>query len=342
MFLIKWLLNIKKAKSKILRKSNYRNCPDHVSSIFQSYLEQQNYKYSNSCFSTGIKDLDDRLHGLNGGEVILLASRPSMGKTSFAINLSYKIAQSFLKENNQCVLYFCSGGASLTLRQLQCVMTEKVMDVEKFYLHISKNQSMSYKELKTVADINNKLEKLPFYICDSYELSLDYIASKIKEISCYTQIGFIVVDYLMLFSFKNYSAYTTLQGLKKIAQKLNVPILVLGQLSRNIEKRSDKRPLISDDDIGIMAAPFCDKILFLYRESYYLEMFEPQKKQNETQEHFDKRVQCWENKYQKSKNECDIIIARNKYARSGLVKCFCNLEYGIWDDLKLSKGDVPF
>ena len=267
------MLGLKKVEQKILKSSDKKNCPEHISAIIQSYLERLDYKYQNPDkiigLSTEIKTLDNKLQGLRGGEIILLASRPCMGKTSFAMNLSYKVAQSFLKENgintdNKCVLYFSSEAPSFTLCQLQRIIAEKITDTTWFDLHTYKYGSKSYEEFATVANIGKELGKLPLYICDDSDLSLDFIKNKIKKISGCSKIGFIVVDELLLFSFQNSSqpqlSYITLQGLKDIAQKLNVPILVLGRLSRNLESRSDKRPLLSDVDSAIKLYPYCDKI----------------------------------------------------------------------------------
>ena len=85
-----------------------------------------------------------------------------------------------------------------------------------------------------------------------------------------------------------------------------------------------------------------DKILFLYREAYYLTMKYPEKKSNETKNHFDHRMKRWEKKCRKMENECEIIIARNKQAFTGTVKIFCNMVDGIFDDLESSEDDIPF
>ena len=355
MFLNKWMLGLKRVEQKILKSYDKKNCSEHISAIIQSYLERLDYKYQNPDkiigLSTEIKTLDNKLQGLRGGEIILLASRPCMGKTSFAMNLSYKVAQSFLKEDNmnmdnKCVLYFSSEAPSFTLCQLQRIIAEKITGTNWFDLHTYKYGSKSYEEFATVANIGKELGKLPLYICDDSNLSLDSIKNKIKKISGCSKIGFIVIDEFLLFSFKNslypQLSYITLQGLKDIAQKLNVPILVLGRLSRNLERRSDKHPLLSDVDSAIKLSPYCDKILFLYRESYYLTMKYPEKKSNETKNHFDHRMKHWEKKYRKTENECEIIIAKNKQAFTGTVKFFCNMVDGIFDDLESSEDDIPF
>ena len=178
----------------------------HISSVIQSYLEELDYRCQKQGeplgLSTGIKALDDKLGGLRGGEVVLLGSRPAMGKTSFAIHLSHKTAKSFLegKEANpngaKCVLYFSMEMPSLLW--VQRLMAADFPDVPAWRLRNFEYGSQSCGEFEKVANAGRKLEKLPICICDDTALSIDGIKDKIKEISQYSAIGFIIIDYLQL------------------------------------------------------------------------------------------------------------------------------------------------
>lgn len=330
-----------------------KNCY-HVSSVIQSYIEELDYRYQNQGkplgLSTGIKKLDEKMGGMCGGEIILLAARPAMGKTSFAINLSYKIAKSFLEEketylnSNKCVLYFSMEIPKL--RWIQQVISSKIPDVGIWQLHNFEYGTQSYKEFEKIANIGKELEKLPIYICDDIALSINNIEDKIKEITQSSTIGFIVIDYLQLVYTGNYSAFDqnfiVIQEIKSIATKLNIPILVLSQLNREVDEREDKRPLLSDirGDYSNVISRF-DKILFLYREYYYLQWDEPKMDSKETDEHFQKRMKKWEKRCKEIENECEIIVGKNRYGSIGTVKCLFDISNGIFDDLEHSEDDIP-
>lgn len=331
-------------------KNNY-----HISSVIQSYLEELDYRYQNRGkplgLSTGIKKLDEKIGGMRGGEVVLLAARPAMGKTSFAINLSYKIAKSFLEEketnlnSNKSVLYFSMETPKLPW--IQRVISSKIPNVRIWQICNFEYGTQSYEEFEKIANVGKELEKLPIYICDDVALSINNIKDKIKEISQYSTIGFVVIDYLQLVYTGNYSAFNQsfiiIQELESIATKLNIPMLILSQLNREADDREDQRPLLSDirGDFSNGISHF-DKILFLYREYYYLQWDEPKRDSKEAEEHFQKRMEKWEKRCKEIENECEIIVGKNRYGPTGTVKCLFDRDTGIFDDLERLEDDVPF
>lgn len=128
---------------------------------------------------------------------------------------------------------------------------------------------------------------------------------------------------------------------KNLAVSFNVPILVLSQLNRGVENRADKRPLMSDlFSLSKDLSPV-DKILFLYREYYYLLYEEPKKYSKETIAHFEFRMERWEKECRDIQNECEIIIAENKNGKMGTVKCFYDLSYGKFDNLEHDDEYLP-
>lgn len=322
----------------------------HISSVIQSYLEELDYRYQNQGkplgISTGIKALDEKICGLRGGEVILLSGRPAMGKTSFAINLSYKIAKSFLEEknpnSNKCVLYF-----SLELPKLLWIsrsIAAKLPTSQSRRLTRFEYGSTSYDEFEKIAKIGKEFEKMPIYICDK-SFSIEQIEKKINEI-CKHNIGFIVVDYLELLWSQNktHNLGYCMRYLKELAKNLDVPILVLSQLNRSVEKRKDRHPLMCDLRHGSTAPleQIADVVMFLYRESYYLWDEEPKIADKETGEHFQKRMKEWEKECREKTNECEFIIGKARYGATGRIKCFCDLSNGIFDNLEHSDNDIPF
>lgn len=327
-----------------------KTCKEHISSVMYSYLKELEYRIQHEGeplgLSTGIKDLDETLGGMRGGEVILLGARPGMGKTSFAIDLSYKIAKSFTEEkernpnNNKCVLYFSIKYSKL--HWLQRFISAKsnlchcyFPDEEEVYWWELRDFSYGtkfYEDFEKIANVGRDIEQLPIYICDDYPLTLNDIKDKIEEISCYSSIGFIVIDYLTLINRENFSHDEVLQELKNIAQKLNIPIFILSQLTTDLERRKYKFPHLKDIR-EFKKHTFIDKILFLHRDYYYLRWNEPTKKAKETDEHFLKRHTDWEKQCKEEEPVADIIVAKNSTGHTGIVFCSYNMERCEFDDL---------
>ena len=328
-----------------------KNCSEPISSVMHSYLKELEYRMQHDGkslgLSTGIHALDEKLGGIRGGEVILLGARPAMGKTSFAINLSYKIAKSFLEEQNtnanKSVLWFSIESSQM------CVITRllaaQIPDVWPHQLARYEYGSKSYKEFEKIADIGEEIKQLPIYINDKLCL-IEEIEEEIYQFNQSHNIGFIVIDYLQLIKtqenqYREIKDYDLIvQKLKSIAQDLNVPIFILSQLTRALESRTNKCPTCNDlRQLKKLAS--VDKLLFLYREYYYLINDEPQIKLKETEEHLQIRIEDWRRRCKEQENLAEIIIAKNNSGGTGFVKCFCNLDKCEFSDLCKSEENLP-
>ena len=327
-----------------------KNCSEHISSVMHSYLVELDYRMQHDGeplgLLTGVKDLDETLGGMRGGEIILLGARPAMGKTSFAVDLSYKIAKSFMEEkekknnNNKCVLYFSMKCSKLRWIQrfisaksnlCHCYFPYK----EKVYwweLYDFRYGTKSYEEFETIANIGKEISQLPIYICDDYTQTVEAIKNKIEEVSRFSTIGLIVIDYLQLIDRENISCDEILQELKNVAKCLNIPILILSQLTQDLEKRKYKMPLLKDIRVFKKHSDI-DKILFLYREYYYLHWNEPKKTPKETEEHYKKRLDEWDKQCKKQEHVAQFYIAKNNSGLTRNIRCFCDLDKCEFDDL---------
>lgn len=299
-------------------KNNY-----HISSVVQSYLEELDYRYQHQGkplgLSTGIKVLDERMEWMRNGEVILLGARPAMGKTSFAVNCSYQLAKTFLEtpQNRDCVLYFSlKYSREILLPRFIAHETKQPIREASYWRYSDVNFEKTYADFEEIINATKRISELPLYICDNlndvYEME-----DIILQVNQQKHVAFIVVDYISLLEVGNERA---MREIKRLAQGFNVPILVLSQLNRNLERRKDKRPYKSDirgGDRKIL--PYVDKLLFLYREYYYLWWDEPEIKSGETQAHFEKRQDEWKKQCKEIENECEIILAKGRY---GCIKCY--------------------
>lgn len=286
--------------------------------------------------STGYEYLDARLNGLKAGEVTIIGARPAMGKTAFAINLSYNIAVNFYlkhqenNEDNRCVVYI---GLEYTPREF----AKKLISLQS---HIPSYQLRKGEELnENFAKIQNAeraLNELPIYYVDDVR-GTDDITGKLHKIEQEKQIGCVVIDHLQMLREGNQTKedYSlVMRQIKELAQNFDVPIIVLSQLKRELESRADKRPLRCDIRGYDQNQTDADNILFLYRESYYIRYAEPLKRKKETEEHYQKRVTEWQKRCKEVEDLCDIIIAKNSNCYCDIITIHFDWATGLFWNLK--------
>ena len=242
------------------------NSAELFSQIFLD-LKQKALKPSLSGISSGFFDLDSFTQGFQKSDLIIIAGRPSMGKTALSLN----IASNIIKDSNLPVLFF-----SLEMSKEQ--LTYRLLTNETDITSLRLKTGNLYKEdwIKLNSTIK-KLSGLPFFIDDTPSPSIPDIKSKIKKILFeQNQIGLIIIDYLQLMQNSKFKTDNRTQelsqitrSLKNLAREFNVPIIALSQLSRNVESRVNKRPILSDLRESGSIEQDADLVLMLYRESYY-------------------------------------------------------------------------
>lgn len=228
---------------------------------------------------TGFKDLD-KIMNLNDGELIVLAARPAMGKTTFALNM---LSYNTIKENKSTLLFSLEESKETIINKL--IINNSMVEADKLKIYDEYK-----KEDKTNNEINlseedwdrivygvNLLKDAHIFISDVAPCTIDDICKKSRDIKLKENIELIIIDYLQLVQFDKKELLSRddeiteiLRRLGVLAKELNVPIVVTSQLSKKSESRENKRPLISDfvkSEYGILT--HSNKILFLYRDSYY-------------------------------------------------------------------------
>ena len=268
-------------------------------------------------FSSGFKDLNKQTQGLQRGDLIVVAGRPSMGKTSFAMN----IAENFLlnEDNKGGVLVFSleMPGESLTTRLLASHAKINQQNV--------RSASLSNEELKRFMDSSSKLRELPLYIDDSSLLSPMELRARARRVSRQEEHGLslIVVDYLQLMQLPGSTENRVNQiseisrSLKALAKELNVPVIALSQLNRAVEQRPNKRPMMADlRDSGAIEQD-ADLILFIYRDEVY----------NEDSE---------------EGNKAEIIIGKQRNGPIGTVNLSFLKEFTRFEDFAVDSYFDPF
>ena len=232
-----------------------------------SELKQKSLEPALPGLSSGFYDLDSITQGFQKSDLIIIAGRPSMGKTALSLNISSNI----IKNSNLPVLFF-----SLEMSKEQ--LTYRLLTNETDITNLRLKTGNLYKDdwIKLNSTIK-KLSALPFFIDDTPNPSIQDIKSKIKKILFeQNQIGLVIIDYLQLMQNTKFKTDNRTQelsqitrSLKNIAREFNVPIIALSQLSRNVENRVNKRPILSDLRESGSIEQDADLVLMLYRDSYY-------------------------------------------------------------------------
>lgn len=306
---------------------------NHISNFLKQYSDDISYmdKHPNEFIGlpTGLTRLDQCLTGLRGGNIILVCGRPAMGKTAFALTVAKNIAQHFKYiKSNEAVLYFNLELSGLVMARRLISMSTNIPT------HTLLKPSHDSDICDEVDAAISVLSKLPIYFePDAYDIN--DIKKSVTEINKNQKIGFIVVDDLQGIENKRVEDYTDfLKELKSVARKLNVPILVCGQLKRELEERDCKFPMLSDIRGLDKNQGVVDEILFLYRESYYLCNEKPQRKYNELLKNYNRRVSEWQNKCNEVEKICNVIVAKNKNGSARIIKVYFNTNTALFSNLE--------
>lgn len=265
--------------------------------------------------STGLIDIDKRLGGLHPSDLIILGARPAMGKTALAVN----IAASAARRGVPVGIFELEMGADQLAARVLCahagVSSEKARLGE-----------LTQPEFDRLEAATRDLRALPLYTDPTPALTVTSIRTRARRLARRKGIGLVIVDHIGLAAptqrraSKVHEIEEITNGLKALAKELQVPVLALCQLSRQVEQREDKRPQLSDlRDSGSIEAD-ADVVCFLFREQYYLERSEPFRRPDESDQKFNDRLSSWEQRCSEAYGIADIIIAKNRHGRTGTVR----------------------
>ncbi|MEH0831038.1 replicative DNA helicase [Anaplasma bovis] len=275
--------------------------------------------------TVGFKDLDGILNGLQNSDLIVLAARPSMGKTAMALNMALNACKS-LREQGKSVGFF-------SLEMSAEHIASRIISIES---EISSYKALSGKisntDLQHVLKASEDICDLPFIVDDSSVLSISALRTRIRRMHQLYNVGVVFLDYLQLVKgttkrsgenrVQEVSEVT--QGLKAIAKELNIPLVALSQLSRLVEQRDDKRPQLSDlRDSGSIEQD-ADVVMFLYRQEYYELRKQPPEG---TSKHAE-----WQLKMDAISNIADVFVSKQRNGPIGNVRLFFEPEKGKFRD----------
>ena len=240
-----------------------------ITNLLMETVEQLEFRFNNKGSYTGVPsgyyDLDAMLAGFQKSDLIILAARPSMGKTAFALNIAQNIG---IEQHVPVLIFSLEMSASQLTQRILC--SEAEIDAQR-----ARTGELNEQEWEKIADVMNKLHEAPILIDDSSGVTLSDVRAKARRIKTkYPDLGLIIIDYLQLIEDKtimdrNQAISGISRGLKSLARELNVPIISLSQLSRKVEDRTDKRPMLSDLRESGAIEQDADVVMFVHREEYY-------------------------------------------------------------------------
>ena len=261
---------------------------------------------------TGLTDLDDRLGGLHKSDLLIIAGRPSMGKTALATNIAYNAAKKIQDDNRKSTVAFFS--LEMSSEQLS---TRILAEQSRIKSNDIRRGRISEDQFDKFIETSKNISELPLYIDETPAISIAALSNRARRIKRLYGLDLVVVDYIQLMRASNFKdgrvqeISEITQGLKALAKELSVPVLALSQLSRAVEQRDDKKPQLSDLRESGSIEQDADVVMFVYRESYYIERKEPRPA---TVEHAE-----WQAKMNEVSNLAEIIIGKQRHGPTGNV-----------------------
>jgi replicative DNA helicase len=287
--------------------------------------------------TTGLKDLDRRLGGLHGSDLLILAGRPSMGKTALATNIAFNAAQAQKQSNGDepagtnHVLFF---SLEMSAEQLAARILSQVSGIPSDRV---RRGEINPDEFQAFAVASQQMSKISLFIDDTPGITVSTMRTRARRLKRQSGLDMIVVDYLQLLQ------GTPGRRVKMLAKELEVPVIALSQLSRQVEQREDKRPQLSDLRESGSIEQDADVVMFIYREEYYLEKGEPIRGIDDKGDKFEDRHARWQSRLAEVENTASVIIAKQRHGPVGAIDLYFEGSLTKFGDLdRQHSNDEPF
>ncbi|HKT20219.1 MAG TPA: replicative DNA helicase [Stellaceae bacterium] len=280
--------------------------------------------------ATGFTDLDKLLGGLHPSDLVVLAGRPSMGKTALATNIGFHAARHYRPVRTADGRTVAEDGAVVGFFSLE-------MSAEQLATRILAEESgvpsnnirkgeVGSEDFQRFVEASQRLAEVPFFVDDTPALTIAGLRTRARRLLRQQGLGLVIVDYLQLIRGEENSAENRVQeiseitrGLKALAKELNVPVLALSQLSRAVEQREDKRPMLSDLRESGSIEQDADVVMFVFREEYYLSRGEPMRRPEESDERFNMRYDDWKQRLEQVHATAEVLVSKQRHGPIGKV-----------------------
>ncbi len=301
-----------------------------------------------SGIGTGFIDLDRLLGGLHSSDLIILAGRPSIGKTSLATNIAFNAARRYREGRKSDGSRETIDGAIVGFFSLEMSAEQLALRIlserSKISSHKLRKGDISEEEFQHFATANAELMNLPIHIDDTGGLSIAALAARARRLQRQKGLDLIIVDYLQLVTTSSsrrndgrvQEVSEVAQGLKALAKDLDVPVLALAQLSRKVEDRDDKRPQLADLRESGAIEQDADVVMFIYREEYYLERKKPGKIE------LDKFAE-WQNEMERVHGLAEVIVGKQRHGPTDTIELQFDANITRFSNLAKQEppGDIP-
>ena len=273
--------------------------------------------------STGLIDMDKKLGGLHKSDLLILAGRPSMGKTSLATNIAFNVAKAYkrgmMPDGNEGTV---EGGVvgfyslEMSAEQLAARILSEAAEVPSEQI---RRGDMTEGEFRRFVEAAKSLEACPLFIDDTPALPISQLAARARRLKRTHGLDLLIVDYLQLVRGAGKSENRVNEiseitmGLKAIAKELNIPVIALSQLSRQVESREDKRPQLSDLRESGSIEQDADVVMFVFREEYYKEREKPG-------DHELEKMATWQAEMERLHGKAEVVIGKQRHGPIGTVE----------------------
>ena len=309
--------NFEKSLFDLAEKGSFSNSLIKFDEAMRQTIEMASSAYKNDegivGVPTGLTDLDDRLGGLHKSDLIIIAGRPSMGKTALATNIAFNAAKKLQDDGKKSSIAFFS--LEMSSEQLS---TRILAEQSRIKSNDIRRGKISEEQFDKFIETSKDITELPLYIDETPAISVAALSNRARRIKRLYGLDLIVIDYIQLMKGTNtrdgrvQEISEITQGLKALAKELSVPVVALSQLSRAVEQRDEKKPLLSDLRESGSIEQDADVVMFVYREAYYLQGKEPRPA---TVEHAE-----WQAKMNEVSHLAEIIIGKQRHGPTGTVK----------------------
>ena len=278
--------------------------------------------------TTGLDSIDHKTAGLHNSDLIILAGRPGMGKTSLATNIAFNCAEKHLEWQRDGGEF--NYGAPVAFFSLEMSADQLATRVLAEQAEISseslRSGKLSREDFQKLSYASQRLAELPLYIDDTPALSIAGLRTRARRMKRRHDIGLIVVDYLQLLQGSGRANDNRVneiseisRGLKTLAKELAVPVIALSQLSRAVEQRDDKRPMLSDLRESGSIEQDADMVWFIFRADYYHEAIRPEMPTETSSPDLQEKYRIWEERYLELRNKATLIVAKQRHGSTGNV-----------------------
>ncbi|GBR24309.1 replicative DNA helicase [Kozakia baliensis] len=295
-----------------------------------------------SGLTSGLRDFDKKTGGLHPSDLLILAGRPAMGKTALATKIAFSAARALQREaeekNTQPRGAVAIFSLEMSSEQLATRILSEQAEVSGERI---RRGDIGQREFDRFVRVSRELATLPLHIDDTPAISLSAMRTRCRRLARTKGLSLVVVDYLQLMrpaigtkpDSRVLEISMITQGLKAIAKELSVPVIALSQLSRQVESREDKRPMLSDLRESGSIEQDADAVMFVYRDEYYLQQRMPKDSAYDSMDKYQVALEEWQRKMALVHNKAELILEKQRHGPTGTISLYFEGEFTRFGDL---------